>query len=129
MPSLDRERAAFAWQKVQDCSKEYENLAKAAPALIMTNGLMQTLAFFASKGKSHHKELNMHIFEWLGKRLNGSFKLESNHEEVFKEVMNFLNDCDSSKYRQATEEVLALLRWIRQFASAINAQKEKKQGE
>lgn len=116
MPSLDRERAAFAWQKVQDCSDEYENLAKAAPALIMTNGLMQTLAFFESKGKDHHKNLNMHIFEWLGKRFHGE-----KPKNTFKEIMDFLNSCDSVKYRQATEEVLALLRWIRQFASAVNA--------
>jgi CRISPR-associated protein Cmr5 len=124
MPSIEKERAAFAWQKVQNCSNDYANLAKAAPALIMTNGLMQTLAFFASKKKPHHDRLNGHIFEWLKRRTDGSFKVSGNHQEDFKEVMNYLNNSDSASYRRATEEVLALLRWVRQFASAVNAGKQ-----
>jgi CRISPR-associated protein Cmr5 len=115
-PSLDQQRAAYAWKKVQGCNDEYSKLAKGAPALIMNNGLMQTLAFYEDKGKKHHHDLNQHIIDWLATYLTG--------KEVsslpFKTMMDALQkNTDSQKYRKATEETLALLRWIRQFA-AIN---------
>ncbi len=67
-PSLDQQRAAYAWECVQGCNGDYTNLAKAAPALIMNNGLMQALAFYQSKGKPHHLALNKHTQEWLKAR-------------------------------------------------------------
>lgn len=109
--TLDQQRAAYAWQHVQGCAKEYVNLAKAAPALIMNNGLMQTLAFYESKGKEHHRQLARHLSDWLHQQ---SHVTDSN----FNAVMSSLQSAESLRYRQATEEALALLRWIRQFAAA-----------
>ncbi len=109
--TLDQQRAAYAWQRVQGCTKEYVNLAKAAPALIMNNGLMQTLAFYESKGKPHHQQLARHLSDWLHQQNQVT---DSN----FGAVMTSLQSTESSRYRQATEEALALLRWIRQFAAA-----------
>lgn len=73
-PSLDQQRAAYAWQCVQGCNSrndDYTNLAKAAPALIMNNGLMQALAFYQDKAnwddkkqcfkKPHYNEVSTHI--------------------------------------------------------------------
>lgn len=114
-PSLDQQRAAYAWKKVQGCTDDYCKLAKGAPALIMNNGLMQTLAFYEDKKGGHHKALNQHIIDWLATFLTG--KEVSNLP--FKIMMDALLNADSQKYRKATEETLALLRWIRQFA-AIN---------
>ena len=107
-PSLDQKRAAYAWQKVQGQNDDYGKLAKGAPALIMNNGLMQTLAFYQDKGKSHHLALNQHIIDWLAAYF-------ASHDNM----MEFLLKADSQKYRKATEETLALLRWVRQLA-AIN---------
>ena len=90
------------------------NLAKAAPALVMNNGLMQTLAFYASKGKNHHEKLADHVSEWL--RQQGYVAAAS-----FAEVMTSLQGADPLRYRQATEEALALLRWIRQLAPAASS--------
>lgn len=114
-PSLDQQRAAYAWKKVQGCGDEYGKLAKGAPALIMNNGLMQTLAFYEDKGKNkpHQKLLNRHIIGWLTARFNIA------SSESFESMMVFLQEANSQQYRKATEEALALLRWIRQFA-AIN---------
>jgi len=113
-PSLDQQRAAYAWSKVQGCSDEYSKLAKGAPALIMNNGLMQTLAYYEDKD-TQHRLLNQHIIDWLA--------LYFTDKEVknlsFATMMAALLQADSQKYRKATEETLALLRWIRQFA-AIN---------
>ena len=119
----DQERAAFAWQCVETApsGKDYENLAKSAPALIMNSGLMQTLAFFKDKGKEHHQALLKHIAEWLNLRL----WQESKKAADFEGLMNRLFNANSALYRRATEEALALLRWIRQFASAKGSSEKK----
>jgi len=114
-PSLDQRRAAYAWKKVQGCGSEYMKLAKGAPALIMNNGLMQTLAFYHDKKGDHHKALNQHIIDWLASYLTG----QEVSDQPFKTLMEALQNTNSQKYRYVTEETLALLRWIRQFA-AIN---------
>ena len=125
MPDLEQQRAAYAWQQAsRSWSKDYENLAKAAPALIMNNGLMQTLAFFESKGKSksHFRELSQHICNWLGRRFHGIKPFpESETQASFQNIMRALYESQPLVYRQATEEAMALLKWIRQFASAVNA--------
>lgn len=111
--SLDQQRAAFAWQAVQGCNKDYVNLAKAAPALIMNNGLMQTLAFYQSKGKEHHRVLAQHLMNWLHQQ-----RLVANSD--FRTVMASLTSSEAAQFRRTTEEALALLRWIRQFAAAVD---------
>lgn len=112
--SLDQKRAVYAWECVQRCTDDYIGLSKAAPALIMSNGLMQTLAFYQGKGKEHHLALNKHIREWLKARFPKQFAGGN-----YAEVMQGLFGCeDPHFYQQATDEVLALLRWIRQFAAA-----------
>lgn len=88
------------------------NLAKAAPALIMNNGLMQALAFHQSKGKAHHLALNRHLCEWLHHR-------SIVQQADFAGLMTVLYEADSTTFRRATEETLALLKWIRQFAAAV----------
>lgn len=112
-PSLDQKRAAYAWKVVQSQNEDYGKLAKGAPALIMNNGLMQTLAFYQDKGKAHHTALNKHIIDWLA----AYFTHQDNVSVSFDKMMDALLKADSQKYRKATEETLALLRWIRQFAA------------
>ena len=116
---LDQQRARYAWENVQ-ASSDYVNLAKAAPALIMSNGLMQTLAFYKAKDKDHHRALCEQICGWLHHRYPG--KIDS---ADFAAVMSGLyGDSEPRFYREASEEVLALLRWIRQFAAAVNQAKQ-----
>lgn len=68
-PTLEQQRAQFAWDCAREGSTrsgdEYRNLAKAAPAFIMNNGLMQTLAFYQDKDKTHHKMLAEHLRRWV----------------------------------------------------------------
>ena len=119
MGTLEQERAKFAWEKVQGQSEDYRNLVKSLPAMIMTNGLMQTLAFLEGKGKGKdlnknpHKHLMNHIIEWLEKR--GLIEGQGND---FGKVMGELYSCYSQEYQRITEEVLALLRWLRQLVDA-----------
>lgn len=114
--SLEQQRAAYAWQCVQGCTREYTTLAKAVPALIMTNGLMQTLAYYQGKGKDHHLVLSKQLCEWLKKRYPTSFT-SSDYPAI---MQSLFATSDSQLYRQVTEETLALLRWIRQFAATVN---------
>ncbi len=110
--SIDQERAAYAWECVaRGVDDKYVNLAKAAPALIMQNGLMQTLAFYRAKGKDEHTRLLRHLSDWLNKQgvANGS---------EFDTLMAALYEASSDLYMRATEEALEILRWIRQFADA-----------
>jgi len=115
MVDLDQKRAAFAWQRVEEAKdamggnySDYKNLAKGAPAMIINNGLMQTLAFYHSKGKNHHKLLSGDLIAWMSQQ----FVMP----EDYNALMNALFIADSSHYRRATEESMHLLRWLRQFA-------------
>jgi CRISPR-associated protein Cmr5 len=112
---LDQKRAARAWEMVLNCGNDYTNLAKSAPALIMNNGLMQTLAFYWEKGKKkdHYKALCSHICEWL------AIQVFQPSKTSFEAIMKELYSSSSSRYRYATQEALAFLRWIRQFAAAL----------
>ncbi|MDG4554100.1 MAG: type III-B CRISPR module-associated protein Cmr5 [Candidatus Competibacter sp.] len=122
--SLDQQRAAYAWKCVQNVPKDYDKLAKAAPALIMNNGLMQALAFYQDKGKTkegvmdRYHALNAHLMRWLGQQFGGN-SFPSAQNASFDTVMPALYDARPELFRRATEETLALLRWIRQFAAAV----------
>jgi CRISPR-associated protein Cmr5 len=115
--TLEQRRSEAAWRFSQEgvaLSEQYKDLAKAAPALIMNNGLMQTLAFYADKDKPHHRALAGHLRRWI--------MVRDGHPEIdpgFQVFMGGLLNANSSRYRQATEEALLLLRWIRQFAAAL----------
>ena len=116
--TLEQQRAQFAW----DCAKEgnavagdeYRNLAKAAPALIMNNGLMQTLAFYEDKGKPHHKALAAQLRRWVMKRAGSN-----GQDPRFQPMMQALLGATPADYRRATDEALLILRWTRQFAAAL----------
>ncbi len=128
MADLDQQRAAFAWQRVEEAKKkmddankkysDYKNLAKGAPAMIMNNGLMQTLAFLRSKGEEHkhegkwdhHDLLLADILAWL-------HRPRCLPEKDYRQAMEWLHGkASSEQYRLATEETMHLLRWLRQFA-------------
>lgn len=70
---------------------------------------MQTLAFFKSKGND---QILGDILSWLQKRFEG-------FPSDFQGAMKKLFEKDGRFYIQATEETLALLRWLRQFADAV----------
>jgi len=114
LSSLEQKRACYAWQQVARAavSSDYANLAKAAPALVMGNGLMQTLAFYHAKNKDHHKRLLQDILGWLASR-------QLCTRADFALAMEDLVRMPSERYLQATQEALAILKWIRQFASAM----------
>jgi CRISPR-associated protein Cmr5 len=118
--SLDQERARFAW-KVRDQGEQYKKLAKGLPALVMQSGLMPVLAFLNDKNEKHHRALLHDLCEWLQSRFPQRIK-GANFAEVMSALMGSQQGDAAGHaqfYRMATEESLAILRWIRQFAAAV----------
>ena len=114
MQTQEQKRAEYAWECVLGQNRDYRNLVKSAPAMVMTNGLMQTLAFLKGKGKEHHIALLKHVSKWL---------VEKNmvKNSKFSQIMDDLSSLDSISYQRATEETLAMLRWLRHLADAAQS--------
>lgn len=116
--TLEQLRAADAWQQAQGCNKDYVNLAKGLPALIMNSGLMQVLAFLHEKGskskQEHCRILGDHLRGWL----HGRFKTAIPSAD-FACFMSALMKTESCLFQQITAEAMAWLRWLRQLAAAI----------
>lgn len=113
--TLEQKRARQAWEDVQrikgqSFEGEYKGLVKSTPTLILTNGLTQTLAFFASKDKAGkpHGPLAKQIADWVCSQLElDSFNLGAELREGGSELL-----------RLATVESLAYLQWLRRFVEA-----------
>jgi len=115
----EQRRAAQAWRDVRDDVKkgfasEYKALVSSAPADIQTNGLGQTLAFWNSKGwekgkpkNNEHTALYTHVSRWVMQELNEN-----------GDLLRWITQTDSRRYRQATVEALAFLGWLKRFAQA-----------
>ena len=118
----DQRRAKYAWEKVKThCESrndfdQYANLAKGAPALIMSNGLMQALAYIYSRKEAEKKALAEDLCEWLSKAM----KVKS---EKFPDIMTALQTMPVSDYMRATDETLQVLRWLRQFVAVFKSDK------
>lgn len=110
--TLEQQRAAHAWKKVQAVSqrqKEFRSLAMSLPADIQANGLGQTLAFLAAKKEEEHKQALAAITEWVKHRLNIT-------ESDF--IQWLMTEATSEEYRRATAEAIAYAIWLKRFAEA-----------
>lgn len=122
----EQERARYAWECVRE-SKEalsgaklqrYSTLARGLPAMVLNNGLGQTLAFLKAKardeegGRGPRPEglLLAHLSGWVLPALGAQ------GEDLLEWVIR--RETDSASYRWATTEALAFLRWLRRFAEA-----------
>jgi CRISPR-associated protein Cmr5 len=124
MRTVDQVRAEFAWKRVNavepNIREKYRNLAKALPALVMTNGLMQSLAFL--KGKADHRNRNEHdrllnhLLEWLHEA-----QVIGGQQAGFEVAMAWCvaKERSTLDYQRATEETLAILRWVRYLADTV----------
>jgi CRISPR type III-B/RAMP module-associated protein Cmr5 len=128
--TLDQKRAAFVWQQLSTLKQRspaifdaYTKLSKGAGTLIMQNGLMPTLAFYGEKSGGaaslangeEHELLLGHLLAWVRQT-----QLLPTTVTTFQSAMAALVTKTSPEYRAITEECLALIRWIRHFASALN---------
>ncbi len=119
--TLDQQRASFAWQSaVAGCDKagdEYRRAAKSSPALVMSSGLMPTLAYLYAKDGAHRR-LCDDLCRWLRSGHGEALGIAAS-DAGFAEIMNALHGCRSEDYLRATDEILELLKWLRQYADAV----------
>ena len=128
--TLDQKRAQFSWQSVVSVRKAqsgtfdtYKNMAKGAPALIMGNGLMPALAYWNSRTGSNTdagKAISDDVLRWLSERYNGNPGWTPTPRN-FSQAMELLFKAKDGFYMQATDETLAMLKWLRQFAASVAA--------
>jgi CRISPR-associated protein Cmr5 len=117
--SLEQKRAKIAWdsvKKVDKNKKEYRALARKLPAMIMVSGLGQTLAFLKSKGENENAEqlIYNHLSNWLAKESPIDWGSEISELDLLYKVINV----DIATYRQATQEALLFLSWLKRAAEA-----------
>lgn len=106
---LDRAKHIQQWlarldeRKREDVSKQL----KGAPAQLMDNGLLQTLAFLRSKGNEHALVADG-IRQWLEecRLIKGA------------DTITTLAGLDAAEYRRCTEEAIAWLNWAKRLALA-----------
>lgn len=118
LANLDLLRARAASEAVNDVAnlgeetqKKFRQLARSAPADIMTMGLGQTSAFWASSGKEHDQKMIEHVKGWLRTQA-----LIQDQEVNLVDWVVAIDDMLT--YRRATRETLAFLAWVKRFAEA-----------
>lgn len=125
--SAEQLRAKEAWTRVREVTgqpgwrKEYGQLARSAPAMILSNGLGQTLAFWRAKGYKNrqpkdgganpHARLLEHVSAWVLSQLDAQ-----NNDGLLGWVMDAKTTTDD--YRLATAEAMSFLTWLKRFAEA-----------
>lgn len=92
--------------------EKYSNRLKGAPAQLMENGLLQTLAFFHSKDTEKDPEygrIASDLEDWLKQRglMPGD-----------RDPLRALAELDAAAYRRCSEEAIAWLNWAKRLAAA-----------
>ncbi|MEM3366430.1 MAG: type III-B CRISPR module-associated protein Cmr5 [Candidatus Methanomethyliaceae archaeon] len=114
--SLEQDRAKYAMDcirevKEKEFQKEYKSYVRHMPMLILTNGLGNALAFIKSKKNNKASDqFYTHLNKWLKEMMIISGD----------DVLNWITDKNTSsiQVQRATDEMLALLNWMKRFAEA-----------
>lgn len=120
--TLEQERAAFALDRVNgwrdkraNDRESYARFVQRFPAMVLTSGLGQALAFLLADNEGGHKPSGI-LYSDLGEWLVVRRKL---YQGTADELIDLLISGDRSTYQQATEEALGLLAWLSRFADAF----------
>lgn len=116
--TLDQKRAQYAWGCATRNARVdgYREMAKGAPALIMGNGLMSALAFYQSRTSDNQEPAKLILADVLGWLASRQMVPDN-----FAIAMTAFLGSGSQDYMRATDETLAMLKWLRQFADAVEA--------
>jgi CRISPR-associated protein Cmr5 len=114
--TIEQKRASTAWDNIQEVKNEkfeakYSGWAKKFPALVLTNGLGQALAFLRAKNKDEHRALYTHFSRWVTSQI-----YRKSDDELLEHLIG--PHSNSGDYRRATTEALAFAAWLKRFAEA-----------
>lgn len=127
--TLEQERAGYALRRVREALadarkrddpakflREYGSHVKRLPAMILTNGLGQALAFFLAKAEGDLAEppgrAYRDVAHWLKERV---YTEAGSSQQVIEQLVSGSRQA----YQQATEEALAVLNWFVRFVDAF----------
>lgn len=124
---IENGRAAFAYEAVEAYinqyanddkkKKEYRSYLKKLPAMIQVNGLGQSLAFCFANNNRPYGDIYSQIESGVRQQQEGIIsRYEQNGRMKFIEIITKM---DSRDYRVITNEVMALLNWMRRFADGM----------
>ena len=117
MRMLEQERALFAWEQVSSVRKGNAKVAKdvamyikGMPAMVLANGLGQTLAFLLQKAGGNQTDPEYIVYDILAKWIMDRRKI---YEGPRAHLMKKLIEGDRYLYQQSQEEIWALLCGLR----------------
>ncbi len=146
---LEKGRAEFAYKCAEEGKKiirktqidgewyeddKYNSYIKKISSMILSSGLGQTLAFVISKRQKQKKkdretynpgtpENPKNAYDLIYKQLTEYMKSENTTRIRMPQEQNNLIEwvisCDSLTYRYITQEILALLTWLKRFAEGL----------
>lgn len=131
LENLEHKRAQEAWScvdyvntEIEDkkLKKEYRSLVMRLPALIITNGLGQTLAYLKAKGKDADPDNNPH--ERIYRDIQGWLNKRGIQWQAKGELIERIITLDSINFRFVTQETLSFLSWLKRFADAVLPKEE-----
>ena len=108
---------------------KYKSYVKKVSTMILTSGLGQTLAFiFSKKQKEKNKKkpgteenpknaydlLYRHLSEYLKSECVTGIRMPEG-----KDLLRWIVEIDSAKYRHLTNEVLAFINWLKRVAEGL----------
>lgn len=119
MKLLSQERGAYALKRVQDAGKDYDyaRFCRDLPAMLLGNGLGQSLAFLASKAgerKEREQKAAGRLYDDLSGWLVGKRGIYAGND-LIEAVM----DGDRQSYTAAHEEAVEFSGWLKRFADAL----------
>jgi CRISPR-associated protein Cmr5 len=105
---------------------DYSSHAKRFPQMIISNGLIPTLAFYKSKGKAKGQIYSdiCEMLEVLEFKLYKDFKDKNKDKNKGNVLLEFLINSDSNTLRLATMEALALANWLKRIVEIELKEKE-----
>ncbi len=118
MRTRSQEMALYVLKKVKNhidkkYAEKYESYASKLPALIVNNGLIQTLAFY--KLKSGSEKAYFHLYNDFNEYFKTQLKLKENSEELIDYLIH--QETDSNTYRFLTREALHLAEWFKRLSN------------
>lgn len=99
--TLEQEIAKFAYEIVKNSGESEKREFKKLPNLVMTNGLIPTLAYY----KKEETNVYNTISDWLKKK-----------GLIRNDALNELLNADSQTLRKATLEALKLSNYLKRFS-------------
>ncbi len=131
--SVEQERAGDAYAKVTEVQEnaglndvakgKYKARTKDFPAMVLTNGLLQSLSFVLSKrGDKDYEKIGGHINGWVGHAVENGWlpRPPAGHgTSDLNQTIEWLGATDARTYLAVTAEVLHYAPWLKRFAEGI----------